>query len=330
MRVPRRAGLLGLDGSARRRCGGRNRRRRGRGEREGRAPRRLRLVRRACSATRGRRRRAWSGRTGSACRSRRSASPRPPRPRPRRPPPAAASDSARTAGRRLLRHERAGDGRRRARHREDGRRDALRRRERPPERGRRAAVRSRACSTRCRSTPAASHELLLYGDRLLVLSRGGYWVEPLPAMAASIRPYAPSQSVMSEIDVSNPAKLRLVRTLTLDGAYVAARLVGGTARIVVVVAGAGGAAVRAAAELDRLGARRARRSGTATVVASSGVAKWLPDVPDQASGRRGLEGAPARPVPQRAPAGVVLGPRHADRAHGRPRQGPRARSTRSP
>ena len=32
--------------------------------------------------------------------------------------------------------------------------------------------------------PASSHELLLHGDRLLVLSRGGYWVEPLPAMAA--------------------------------------------------------------------------------------------------------------------------------------------------
>ena len=25
-----------------------------------------------------------------------------------------------------------------------------------------------------------SHELLLHGDRLLVLSRGGYWAEPLP------------------------------------------------------------------------------------------------------------------------------------------------------
>ncbi len=32
--------------------------------------------------------------------------------------------------------------------------------------------------------PGLSHELLLYGDRLLILSRGGYWIEPLPAMAA--------------------------------------------------------------------------------------------------------------------------------------------------
>ena len=28
--------------------------------------------------------------------------------------------------------------------------------------------------------PGLSHELLLHGDRLLVLSRGGYWAEPLP------------------------------------------------------------------------------------------------------------------------------------------------------
>ena len=41
------------------------------------------------------------------------------------------------AGRRLLRHERAGGGRRRARHRQDGRQHALRGREREAERGRR-------------------------------------------------------------------------------------------------------------------------------------------------------------------------------------------------
>src|SRR5262245_56137806 len=35
---------------------------------------------------------------------------------------------------------------------------------------------------------AASHELLLHGNRLLVLSRGGYWAEPLPAIAARIAP----------------------------------------------------------------------------------------------------------------------------------------------
>src|SRR6266851_6216018 len=78
-----------------------------------------------------------------------------------------------------------------------------------------------------------SHELLLAGDRLLVLSRGGYWLTPRPAATAIAMPYFPATSVLSEIDVSNPKALRLVRTLTLDGAYVDARLVGATARIVV-------------------------------------------------------------------------------------------------
>ncbi len=78
-----------------------------------------------------------------------------------------------------------------------------------------------------------SHELLLVGDRLLVLSRGGYWLTPRPASPAIAMPYFPATSVLSEIDVSNPKALRLVRTLTLDGAYVDARLVGTTARIVV-------------------------------------------------------------------------------------------------
>ena len=65
-----------------------------------------------------------------------------------------------------------------------------------------------------------------------MLSRGGYWIEPLPAIAARIAPYQPAKSVLAEVDVSNPARLRLVRTLTLDGSYVAARLVGSVARIV--------------------------------------------------------------------------------------------------
>jgi hypothetical protein len=65
-----------------------------------------------------------------------------------------------------------------------------------------------------------------------VLSRGGYWLEPLPAMARTMIAYAPSQSVLTEIDASDPSALRVVRTLTLDGAYLAARMVGSTVRIV--------------------------------------------------------------------------------------------------
>src|SRR5262245_14573937 len=78
-----------------------------------------------------------------------------------------------------------------------------------------------------------SHELLLHGDRLLVLARGGFWAEPLPAVAARFAPFVPSTSVVQEIDVSNPKALRVTRTLTIDGSYVAARLVGRSVRLVV-------------------------------------------------------------------------------------------------
>src|ERR671911_113277 len=57
--------------------------------------------------------------------------------------------------------------------------------------------------------PALTHELLLHGDRLLVLSRGGFWIEPLPATAARIAPYAPANSVLAEVNVSDPSRLRL-------------------------------------------------------------------------------------------------------------------------
>src|SRR5579862_6979853 len=77
-----------------------------------------------------------------------------------------------------------------------------------------------------------SHELLLYGTHLLVLSRGGYWAEPLPAQPASIVAPQPSDSVLTEIDVSDPAHLNVVQTLSLDGAYVDARMVGSTVRVV--------------------------------------------------------------------------------------------------
>jgi len=77
-----------------------------------------------------------------------------------------------------------------------------------------------------------SHELLLYGTHLLVLSRGGYWAEPLPAQPASIIAPQPSDSTLTEVDVSDPAHMNVLQTLSLDGAYVDARMVGSTVRIV--------------------------------------------------------------------------------------------------
>ena len=139
-----------------------------------------------------------------------------------------------------------------------------------------------------------SHELLLYDNRLLVLSRGGYWAEPLPAMAARMMPYAPVAVRPGRGRRVRSRSLRLVRTLTIDGAYVAARLVGGTARIVatsqvpetlpfVQPTSSTAAALAARATHNRQVSRRPR------------VANWLPSYRIK---RAGAAATKARPLVQ--------------------------------
>ena len=77
-----------------------------------------------------------------------------------------------------------------------------------------------------------SHELLLSGTHLLVLSRGGYWAQPLPAMVARVIPIQQSSSTLTEVDVSDPSSPKIVKTLTLDGAYVDARMINSVVRVV--------------------------------------------------------------------------------------------------
>ena len=128
-------------------------------------------------------------------------------------------------------------------------------------------------------------ELLLHGDRLLLLSHGGYWIEPLPAMAARMLPYQPSKSVLTEIDVSKPSQLRLVRTLELDGSYVAARLVGSVVRIVA------SAQIPAALPFVQPTDGSAEAIATAerknrSVVANAKVARWLPSYRIKRAGKK--------------------------------------------
>ena len=85
---------------------------------------------------------------------------------------------------------------------------------------------------------AGGGDLLLRGDRLLVLSSGyaggGGVGIPLPARAASTPVgFGQSKTVLSEVDVSDPAAMRILRTLTVKGDYVSARLTAGTARVVI-------------------------------------------------------------------------------------------------
>ncbi|MDX6651074.1 MAG: hypothetical protein QOJ97_3025, partial [Solirubrobacteraceae bacterium] len=88
-------------------------------------------------------------------------------------------------------------------------------------------------------TGGSGYELLLRGNTLLVLSHvyTGGDPRPLPAQgapAASVAPgfYAGSTQI-DEVDVSDPAAMRVRRTLTVDGDYVSARRNGDTARVVV-------------------------------------------------------------------------------------------------
>ncbi len=129
-----------------------------------------------------------------------------------------------------------------------------------------------------------SHELLLAGDRLLVLSRGGYWLEPRPAATRLAMPYYPAKSVLAEIDVSNPKSLRVVRTLTLDGAYVDARLVAGVARIVVSSQVPTPLPFEPPADTTDAALASARGHNRA-VVQSSKLGSWLPTYRIKRAGR---------------------------------------------
>ena len=76
-------------------------------------------------------------------------------------------------------------------------------------------------------------ELLLHGNRLLALGQGAPIGIPIDAPTGIRAPWPyPSRSTITEIDVGNPSRMRVARTLELEGGYLAARLVGRAARIV--------------------------------------------------------------------------------------------------
>ena len=86
-------------------------------------------------------------------------------------------------------------------------------------------------------------QLLLRGSRLIVISGGGpvpvaigapTGPGPQPAAAAAIAPYPiAAKTVVTEVDVHDPAAMKVARTMTIDGTYVDARQNGSTARVVI-------------------------------------------------------------------------------------------------
>lgn len=87
---------------------------------------------------------------------------------------------------------------------------------------------------------AGAAQLLVSGDRALVFgqrwSRGASDERRADdTSGAPARMVAPgtSQTVLTEVDISDPAQPKVAREMTLDGAYVTARLTGDVARVVV-------------------------------------------------------------------------------------------------
>jgi beta propeller domain-containing protein len=131
-----------------------------------------------------------------------------------------------------------------------------------------------------------SHELLLHGKVLLVLSRLG---EPIGTLPAGVRVDSPDhapQSTLAEVDVSDPAAMRIVRTLKLPGDYLSARLTGASARVVTTSSMPHDLQLTAPSyyggQSDEAALARNR-----DVVSSSGLASWVPsyELEDVATGR---------------------------------------------
>ena len=86
-------------------------------------------------------------------------------------------------------------------------------------------------------------ELLLHGDKLLVIGTSYADVpaqEPAPAPGAPATTVAPVPSsyyrpitFLTEVDISDPAAMKRIRTQVIEGSFLSARLTGDTSRIVV-------------------------------------------------------------------------------------------------
>jgi uncharacterized secreted protein with C-terminal beta-propeller domain len=84
---------------------------------------------------------------------------------------------------------------------------------------------------------SASSQLMLAGDRLIVVGNAQPSVQPQPANPGGaqllIAPVGSDKTLVEIIDVSNPTSMRVVSSLEIDGGYISARAVDGIARVVI-------------------------------------------------------------------------------------------------
>jgi hypothetical protein len=77
-----------------------------------------------------------------------------------------------------------------------------------------------------------SAQLMLRGHRLVAVVEQGGVVYDRPAAALAPIPYGYGKTALTEIDVSDPGDMKVLRRLTFDGSFAAARQNGGTIRVV--------------------------------------------------------------------------------------------------
>ncbi len=128
----------------------------------------------------------------------------------------------------------------------------------------------------------AGNELLIAGNRAMVLGFGGYAIPfgpgPADSRAVAEDRIAPQQqkveTVATVIDISNPGSMKVTDTLRLDGNYVSARMVGGVARLVL-----NSQTSRLAFDMPTQGtpeAARAALESNRRKIADAPINSWLP------------------------------------------------------
>ena len=104
---------------------------------------------------------------------------------------------------------------------------------------------------------------------------------------------APTGTTLTEIDVSDPGAMRLVKTLTVDGWLVGARLTGSTARVVVASQPTGIAWVYP--ETDAPDDIAAAEAANRALIRRSQLRNWVPTVPrEELRDGRGVRAPAAR------------------------------------
>lgn len=132
-----------------------------------------------------------------------------------------------------------------------------------------------------------ARDMLVAGNRVLVMGDGPVAVRPLPAstgaptakiapgVGADLALQAPGGSVLVEIDASDIAAMRVVETMETEARYLTARLTGSTARVVVAAGAPTGIAFTypAAPGPD---AENAAAAANRNAVARTAADDWLP------------------------------------------------------